>query len=690
MPAYLIVFPSILSTLIAIALGLFVWSRNFQSTSHRLFASGMAALAVMETGNSLALLSSSVPAFIFWQRISLVGKVLMPITWLAFGLTFANADFKLILSRRRVLLIALLFASLVFLLFAGSDAFLYPGSDMDTSIPVLKLGPVGRWFYIYLLLSSVLILAQLENTFRSASESQRWQIKFLIIGIGTIFAFSIYTSSQTLLFSTIFPQLIPMESILILIALGMMAFSLVRHRNMEVDLFVSRHVVYGSVIFIASGIYLFAVGLLARILSSFGNTINPFLAPLIILLLIIGLVIFLSSGLVRRRLRLFISKHFYKHKYDFHLKWLEITERFGSKQTARELIFSICEFFRETLGAKEVHVLTLEEDKKEFVGTNIKFDVDQRVINFIKKGVSYIIVSNLPKTLEFEGINKFCSSAKAEVIIPLIANEKLIGLIIVGSDIAGSPYVQNDYDLLMAAGRQAAYHLFNIRLIEDLAMAKKLEGFHEMSTFVVHEVKNLSMTLSLMIPNVETHFDKPEFRKDALKTLSQIVVKLNDFTSRLSGFSRIFNLEKAKVDINGLIAGTIATLNGVINTNITQQLEPLLPLIEIDQTQIKEVLINLLMNAHNAVGLNGTIHISTLLDDGSMILSVSDNGVGMTAGFIQDKLFKPFKTTKPQGLGIGLFQSKKIIEAHGGSIDVQSEQGKGTTIQIRLPVKSER
>jgi putative PEP-CTERM system histidine kinase len=272
----------------------------------------------------------------------------------------------------------------------------------------------------------------------------------------------------------------------------------------------------------------------------------------------------------------------------------------------------------------------------------------------------------------------------------LIANDRLIGFIIVDPDITGKEYEQNDYDLLRAVGKQIAHQILNINLMDDLSNSKKLEGFHEMSVFVVHEIKNLSMTLSLMIPNVETHFDKPEFRKDALKTLNQIVVKLNDFTSRLSGFSRIFNLEKAKVDINGLITGTIATLNGVINANMTQQLEPLLPLLEIDQTQIKEVLINLLMNAHNAVGLNGKIHITTLSEDGCVILSVSDNGGGMTEDFIKDKLFKPFKTTKPQGLGIGLFHSKKIIEAHGGSIDVQSEKGKGATFQIRLPVKSER
>ncbi len=699
MPAYLIVLPSLSSAFVAIALGLFVWSRNFQGVSHRLFASGMATLAVMELGNSLFLISSSVPAFIFWQRISLVGKVLMPITWLSFSLTFAHADFKLILKRRRILLVALFFASLVFLLFAGSDAFLYPGSDMDTSSPSLKLGPIGHWFYIYLLLSSVLILAQLENTFRSASESQRWQIKFLIIGIGTIFAFSIYTSSQTLLFSTIFTQLIPMEAILILIALGMMAFSLVRHRNLEVDLFVSRHVVYGSVIFIASGIYLFAVGLLVRILSSLGNRINPFLAPLIILLLIMGLVIFLSSGMVRRRLKLFISKHFYKHKYDFHLKWLEATERLGSRQTISDLITGLSEFIKETLGAAEASVWLYNKEKGQFLNGDLKLKAGRDLVNFITGHISPVAIKDLPPTViagfREQGVGcrvqgTVTPYTPSSVLTSLIANDILIGFIIIGPDNTGNEYVQNDYDLLRAVGKQIAHQILNISLTDDLSNAKKLEGFHEMSTFVVHEVKNLSMTLSLMIPNVETHFDKPEFRKDVLKTLTQIVVKLNDFTSRLSGFSKAFNLEKAKVDMNRLIVETIAALDGVIDTNITQQLEPLLPVLEIDRTQIKEVLINLLMNAHNAVGPKGTICISTILEDGSVILSVTDNGGGMTEDFIQDKLFKPFKTTKPQGLGIGLFHSKKIIEAHGGAIDVQSKKGKGTTFQIRLPVKSER
>lgn len=701
MSEYLIAFPSFFCTFIAIALGLFVWSRNFQSTSHRLFAMGMAALALMALGNSLVLLSSTLPAFIFWQRISLVGKVLMPITWLTFVLTFAHADFKLILIKRRILLIALLLASLVFLLFVASDAFFYPGSDMDTSSPLLRLGPVGRWFYIYLLLSSVLILAQLENTFRSASESQRWQIKFLIIGIGTIFAFSIYTSSQTLLFSTIFTQLIPMEAILILISLGMMAFSLVRHRNLEVDLFVSRHVVYGSVIFIASGIYLFAVGLLARILSSFGNRINPFLAPLIILLLISGLVIFLSSSMVSRRLRLFISQHFYKHKYDFHLKWLEATERLGSRQTMSDLISALTDFIKETLGATEVFVWLYNKERGQFLNGGLRLTAGHDLVSYITGHISPVAIRDLPPTIS-SGFSEHGSGDMVDqplastlyplssVLTPLIANDIVIGFIIIGPDITGNEYVQNDYDLLRAVGKQIAHQILNINLMDDLSNSKKLEGFHEMSVFVVHEIKNLSMTLSLMIPNVETHFDKPEFRRDALKTLNQIVVKLNDFTSRLSGFSRIFNLEKAKVDINRLIAGTITTLDGVINANMTQQLEPLLPLLEIDQTQIKEVLINLLMNAHNAVGQEGTIRISTLLHDGSVILSVSDNGGGMTEDFIKDKLFKPFKTTKPQGLGIGLFHSKKIIEAHGGSIDVQSEKGKGTTFQVCLPVKSVR
>jgi K+-sensing histidine kinase KdpD len=94
----------------------------------------------------------------------------------------------------------------------------------------------------------------------------------------------------------------------------------------------------------------------------------------------------------------------------------------------------------------------------------------------------------------------------------------------------------------------------------------------------------------------------------------------------------------------------------------------------------------LLINAREAVGGNGQIRVETSQREGRAVLSVADNGCGMSPEFLRHSLFRPFQTTKKKGLGIGMFQSKLIIEAHRGSIQVESEPGKGTRFGIFLPL----
>jgi signal transduction histidine kinase len=99
------------------------------------------------------------------------------------------------------------------------------------------------------------------------------------------------------------------------------------------------------------------------------------------------------------------------------------------------------------------------------------------------------------------------------------------------------------------------------------------------------------------------------------------------------------------------------------------------------------VLNNLLLNANEAILNGGGIRIATKLQGNSIFLSVSDDGCGMSREFMERRLFRPFQTTKKQGMGIGLFHCKKIIEAHQGKIEVESEEGKGSTFKLFLPVK---
>jgi signal transduction histidine kinase len=117
---------------------------------------------------------------------------------------------------------------------------------------------------------------------------------------------------------------------------------------------------------------------------------------------------------------------------------------------------------------------------------------------------------------------------------------------------------------------------------------------------------------------------------------------------------------------------------------VSQHLEAV-PRILGDPDQLRSVVTNLVMNARDAVGNDGRIEVHTHHRPGEVVLSVSDNGCGMSRVFVSESLFRPFQTTKTSGLGIGLFQTRAIVQSHGGRIHVDSEEGRGTTFTATFP-----
>ena len=110
------------------------------------------------------------------------------------------------------------------------------------------------------------------------------------------------------------------------------------------------------------------------------------------------------------------------------------------------------------------------------------------------------------------------------------------------------------------------------------------------------------------------------------------------------------------------------------------------PALAADRDQLLKVLENLMMNASDAVGQDGQIAVSTGRHENWAIITVRDNGCGMSREFVEKNLFRPFQTTKKQGMGIGLYHCKTIVEAHGGRIHVESEEGKGSIFRVLLPM----
>jgi putative PEP-CTERM system histidine kinase len=268
--------------------------------------------------------------------------------------------------------------------------------------------------------------------------------------------------------------------------------------------------------------------------------------------------------------------------------------------------------------------------------------------------------------------------------VPLAAGENMLGFITLGDRVNYIPLTHQEYDLLKCVADHIASILLNFQLSRSLVQAKEMEAFQTIAAFFIHDLKNTASTLNLTLQNLPKHFDNPEFRKDALKAISKSVSHIQELISRLTLFRQKIELNPKEVNLNDLLQSTIPCLGGQVP--VQTEFSPI-DSIRADQEQLQKVFTNLLLNAREALKESGQINISTSQQNGWVVTSVSDNGCGMSPEFVAHSLFRPFKTTKKGGIGIGMFQTKTIVEAHQGRIDVESQPGRGTTFKVFLPKK---
>lgn len=273
-----------------------------------------------------------------------------------------------------------------------------------------------------------------------------------------------------------------------------------------------------------------------------------------------------------------------------------------------------------------------------------------------------------------------------KVLVPLITEEKFIGILVLGKRNSGRKFSGDDFVFLKTTADQSSVAINNAKLSEELSSSRQLESFHKLSSFIIHDLKNSISTLSILADNASNNFADPEFQKDALDAIHGTVAKMKNLTSKLSTMPEELQPSLQACDINGVVKKVISRVmfkgqrNAVVKTDLAD-----LPAIRADQDQLERVVQNLVLNAIEALGGNGEVSITTFVDGNFVNIQVADTGRGMSQKFIKKRLFKPFQTTKKNGLGIGLYQVKAIVDVHGGEIEVKSKQGEGTTFLVKLP-----
>lgn len=671
--------------------------RKKPSVASCCFFAGMVVLCVDSLFTGLSLGATELPQVLRGATLALLVKSFLPAAWLGFSLTYSRGDSRETLTRRRIPLAIVALLPIVLSLAFRQQLFEMAPSNEEMQ---LRFSAVGKALNATLLIALVWILMNLERTYRSAVGTMRWRIKFVVVGLAVIFGARLYVRSQVLLFSGYDTRWSGVESSALLIGCIFLAVAYARTGFAEIDVYPSQAVLRSSLTVLIAGGYLFIVGGLANIAKRYDGADNFQFLCFVVLLGMAGLAVLLLSDRRRQRVHDFVGRHFTKAQHDSARIWTGFSRRLANVKDVAGLCAASARMVSEIFEVLSVTIWLLDEQNEQLIaGTSTApqareaagnpataassafAGLRERAAPFDLEKVDEPWATQLrqlnPTTFP-NGGNRWC--------VPLRAGERSLGALVLADRVNGADYSVEELHLLQCIADQVTSVLLNLRLANEVARAREMEAFRTMSAFFVHDLKNAAASLNLMLKNLPVHFDDPAFREDALRGIGNTARRIDEMIARLTALRQRPDFKPIEADLNQLVNEAVDRLEVSPQVALTKELQPL-PRILADCEQIQSVVANLVLNARDALGPEGCVRLRTEHLGASVVLTVADNGCGMSQAFLKDSLFRPFQSTKKKGLGIGMYQSRMIVERHGGSIRVESEMDKGSTFRVSLPVR---
>jgi len=611
--------------------------------------------------------AQNIPALLQW---SLIVQGLAIWSFLAFSIFFARSGQDQ--PSTPAVISAALFAALPLLplaqLFQPGDMLALPQPQTPGLIPLTRL---GFGYHLGLLAALLMCLYNLEATLANATHINRWRIKFFTLGLMAVLASQFLSASMGLLYLALDLSLNPARQTGLILGAALMGYSLL-FRAGETRIVFSRRLAYKSLVLFAAGVYLAGLGLIGRLLPSLHGLPGKTTAAALSVTGAVGLAAVFLSETARRKTALLLHKYFYNDKYDYRAQWLEFNRRMALALRGADLCPMVVGVFCENFGMGQGALYLRAQASRRFEPA-YALEMDAQPLTLPD---NHPLLKPLAKGLAVQDLRHGEPASTASFLVPLGLDGALMGFILLGRPFdPKEAYDEEDFELMEAMARQASLALLNARLAEELAGARELEAMGKVSSFVLHDLKNLAHALSLVTENAERFIREPPFQRDLITTLRNTVTKVNRLIARLCALpsQRVPNRET--VNLLALARESAKTLSGVTITGAPTPAA-------VDREEISKVMVNLFRNAQEAghdpvlVEIGGDTH---------PFIKVSDTGCGMDEEFIRTKLFVPFATTKKQGMGIGLYQCKQIVEAHGGSLEVTSRLDHGSTFTVLLP-----
>jgi len=687
-------------------LAFFVLSRNSSRKLYQLFFLYTLSIAVWSFAVSRFVPDLDPAAALYWGKMLHVGAIFIPVFFLHFVFVFLDIE-----KSERPKLLTVYFLAAVFQVLNWFNPWLISGTSYRDLYCYPTPGTTYLFFFIFFVACVVFGLLKLVQAYLTAKGNVRNQLIYLILGsiigyTGGLDNFAITIDWR------IFP-LFPYGAYGIALYVFIMAYAILRHRLLDIELVIKRTFVYSALILTISATYAGLVIYASQLLQNILGNISPFLMAVIASIIIIFGLRPLERWFTTLTDRWFFKKPYnladLRRRYSHGLAKLVTLDKLVRKMTIGIFgpmrLSSACGLIYNH-GNKSFEVKAVFGKAKGLQGA--AFPEDQALFKKLKSG-EILVYEEIKRWLEsqpysYEGsqIAEMMNKLNASAIVPAVSkgkNREVLGILALGEKMSGDVFTTEDLRFFSDLSGQATIAIENSLLQEKNIEMDRDAALGRMAHGIVHDLKNpltsiqtAGQILGYEIAEVEKG-NKTTIEIEKLKKIGQMVPEMTQKMARLTNSLLKFikpaaeRLEEA--DISTIIEDAIAFCSMQFQRKdikyVTQFAD--LPKIYLDVDGIWRVFMNLINNAVRFMPQGGAITITTALDDrkSNIKISVSDTGQGI-APEILPHIFDRGYTTGG-GTGEGLAFVREMIESyHKGKISADSETGRGTTFTILLPL----
>jgi signal transduction histidine kinase len=593
-----------------------------------------------------------------------------------------------------------------------------------------RQGVQGAWQLMLALqlVAAVFVLALIASVLRNSDEAARWHLKFLCFPLAGLFAYELFLDAQLLGLGVWSRDLLQVQAMLNLVCLPLMALGTLRARLWQRRLQIShRGALYSSAL-IASGLYLVIVAAIAVALGGLGEAYRLPLQIAFLFLTVLVLLVALTSGAVRAGAKQFIARNFFARKYDYLHEWQRLLatladDRSGDPLETR-LIQAVANLVEAPGGALYTYDGAAGDPGTREAGASDPGAegsaagpaVRPRLAgswNFRPAAPPAIRACDFPTgrpaqagptaALPLEEGALAERAPEVWLAVPLVRATATVGFVALPRPRAGRRIDAEDRALIMMAAQHCAGQLAEQRMARAAAETRQFERFSRQYAFVVHDIKNIVSQLALLLKNFERHGHDPEFRADMTETVAHAVGRLEALTTRIQGLkSGLEPEDRTPVPLAELLRERVRGLDRDGGCPVELHVEPAASHLQarLPRARFTAVIDHLIANAREAVAeakpaapdpaRPEPVRVELSVDGRTAVIDVVDRGCGMSPAFVEQELFKPFRSTKSGGLGMGAYQCRELARELGGDLEALSAAGTGTTMRLSLPCTAGR